>query len=69
MEHATQAAQALSNHLSDGIVKIYDHKSVEKGGMSLSEQAAKDVEKVEKRTNFLFTINDPERHKDWKPDT
>ena len=68
MEHATQAVQALSNHLSDGVVKIYYKKAVEKGGFSLSEQAAKDVEKVERRTNFLLTINDPDRHEDWKPD-
>ena len=69
MEHATQAAQALSNHLSDGVVKIYDQDTIEKGGLSLSEQAAKDVEKVERRTNLLFTINDPDRHKNWRPDT
>ena len=69
MEHATQAAQALSDHLSEGVVKIYDRKAAEKGALSLSEQAAEDVEKVERRTKFLFNINDPDRHKDWKPHT
>ena len=67
MIHAEEAVAALENHITDPVVRRYNHKATEKGRLSLSELASQDVEEEDERAGEFFNIKDGGRYKNWTP--